>query len=149
MAVWFDVIKELLNTYSTALEGKIIIDPSNPIAVDEKGGFKKIIGENESAGKTLSALLPTGARLAKALGSLGVASLTSAAFKEPVRSVLFYTTDDTGINATVEAVITDAGFDPVRVGGIDQSIRIEVFGDLNEFGAIGKTITPYEAINKI
>jgi hypothetical protein len=29
----------------------------------------------------------------------------------------------------------------VRVGGIDKSIRIEVFGDLHEFGALGKTIT--------
>src|SRR4051812_45097059 len=48
-AVWFNSTKELLQQYATELQGKIIVDPSNPIAPDEKGGFKKIIGEKESA----------------------------------------------------------------------------------------------------
>jgi len=33
----------------------------------------------------------------------------------------------------------------LRVGGIDQSIRSEVFGNLHEFGALGKAITMEEA----
>src|SRR4051794_23256841 len=53
-AIWFDAVKELLNTYATELQGKIIVDPSNPIAPGYKGGFKKIIGEKESAGEILS-----------------------------------------------------------------------------------------------
>ena len=146
--VWYGAIKELLNTYSTELQGKIIIDPSNPIAPDEKGGFKKIIGENESAGQTIASLLPKNAKLAKALGTLSAASLQNAAFQKPEEAVLFYATDDTSINAVIEELIRDNGFEPVRVGGIDQSIRIEVFGDLHEFGALGKTITKKEAVNK-
>src|SRR6478609_9260620 len=31
-AVWFDAIKELLHKYAPELQGKIIVDPSNPIA---------------------------------------------------------------------------------------------------------------------
>jgi 8-hydroxy-5-deazaflavin:NADPH oxidoreductase len=148
-AIWFDAIQELLNQYASELQGKIIIDPSNPIALDEKGGFKKIIGEQESAGQILSALLPTGARLAKALGTLGANSLSGAAFQEPERAVLFYATDDTSINAEIEELIQDNGFEAVRVGGLDQSIRIEVFGDLHEFGALGKTATLSEAKAKL
>jgi predicted dinucleotide-binding enzyme len=49
-----------------------VIDPSNPIAPNEKGGFDKIIGENESAGLINAAILPNGAKLAKALGTLGM-----------------------------------------------------------------------------
>lgn len=143
-AVWFQAIKELLGTYSNELQGKIIVDPSNPIAPDEKGGFKKIIGENESAGEILSALLPANTKLVKALGTLGVASLAGAAFQQPA-SVLFYATDDASINDTVEKLIHDSGFEPLRVGGIDKSIRIEVFGDLHEFGVLGKTVTVEEA----
>lgn len=149
MSVWFDAIKELLKTYSSSLDGKIIVDPSNPIAPDEKGGFKKIIGEKESAGETIAAILPKGAKLAKALGTLGVASLTGAAFQQPVKAVLFYATDDTTIDPAIEALIQDNGFEPVRVGGINQSIRIEVFGDLHEFGALGKPATKNEIANKI
>jgi predicted dinucleotide-binding enzyme len=141
LAIYFDPIKEFFKTYATELEGKIIVDPSNPIAPDENGGFKKIIGEDESAGEILSSLLPKGAKLAKALGTLGAASLASAAFQTPEKAVQFYTTDDTSINTEIEDLIRDNGFEPLRIGGLNQSIRIEVFGDLHEFGALGKTVT--------
>jgi predicted dinucleotide-binding enzyme len=148
LAVWFDAIKEIFSTYASALQGKIIVDPSNPIAPDEKGGFKKIIGENLSAGGLLSALLPNNAKLAKALGTLGVASLAASAFQNPA-CVLFYATDDTSINPALEQLIRDIGFEPVRVGDLEKSIRIEVFGDLHEFGALGKAVTKNEAIAKL
>jgi len=148
-AIWFNAIKESLNKYSSELQGKIIVDPSNPIAPDDKGGFKKIIGEKESAGQILSARLPKDAKLAKALGTLSVASLDSAAFQKPEHAVLFYATDDASVNGEIEELIRDNGFEPVRVGGIDQSIRLEVFGDLHEFGAVGKTVTLSEAKEKL
>lgn len=141
LAIWFDGIKEFFKTYASELSGKIVVDPSNPIAPDEKGGFKKIIDQDESAGKILAALLPKGARLAKALGTLGAASLSNAAFAAPDKNVEFYTTDDTSINPQIEGLIRDNGFEPVRIGGLDKSIRIEVFGDLHEFGALGKPVT--------
>jgi predicted dinucleotide-binding enzyme len=53
LATWLDAIKEFLNQYATKLKGKIIVDPSNPIAPDRTGGFVKTIGENESAGLIL------------------------------------------------------------------------------------------------
>jgi predicted dinucleotide-binding enzyme len=148
LSVWFSVIKELFVQYASELTGKIIIDPSNPIAPDGKGGFVKVIGEQESAGQINASLLPKGAKLAKALGTLGAASLANAAHQQ-LEQVLFYATDDTSINAPIEQLIQDSGFAPLRVGGIDQSIRIEVFGDLHEFGALGKTVTLKEAKEKV
>jgi 8-hydroxy-5-deazaflavin:NADPH oxidoreductase len=145
LAVWFNSIKELFNTYSKELQGKVIVDPSNPIAPDEKGGFKKIIEKDESAGEILASLLPKDAKLAKALGTLSAGSLAGAAFQKPAAAVLFYASDDTTINAEIEQLIRDNGFEPVRVGDIDQSIRIEVFGDLHEFGALGKPVTLAQA----
>ena len=147
LAIWFDGIKDFFKTYAAELQGKIIVDPSNPIAPDEKGGFKKIIGKDQSAGQILSSLLPKGAKLAKALGTLGAASLANAAFQQPEKAVEFYATDDTSIDEQIEELIRDNGFDPIRIGGIDQSIRIEVFGDLHEFGALGKTVTLNEVKN--
>ncbi|MEI9920911.1 MAG: NAD(P)-binding domain-containing protein [Bacteroidota bacterium] len=141
LSVWFSAIQELMKQYATELQGKIIIDPSNPIAPDGNNGFKKIIGADESAGQIINRLLPTGARLVKAFGTLGAASLESAAHKWPKASVLFYAADDNGIDSQIEELIQDAGFEAVRIGGIDQSIRLEVFGELHEFGALGKTVT--------
>jgi predicted dinucleotide-binding enzyme len=148
-AVWFNAIQELLTKYATELQGKIIVDPSNPIAPDDKGGFKKIIGEKESAGEINAGFLPKNAKLAKALGSLGVASLAGAAFQKPEPAVLFYATDDSSINGEIEELIRDNGFEPVRVGDIEQSIRIEVFGALHEFGALGKPVTLAEVTEKV
>lgn len=145
LSVWFNAINELIKEYSTQLEGKIIVDPSNPIAPDDKGGFKKIIDIHQSAGLINSSFLPANSKLAKALGTLGAASLESKAFQQPERAVLFYATDDISINTIVEELIKDSGFEPVRAGNIDQSIRIEVFGDLHEFGALGKTVSFAEA----
>ncbi|HTF19286.1 MAG TPA: NAD(P)-binding domain-containing protein [Chryseolinea sp.] len=144
MAVWFNTLKELLAKYATELQGKIIVDPSNPIAPDGNGGFKKIIGNDESAGQIISGLLPKGAVLAKALGTLGAASLASAAYQKPERAVLFYAASDEHINGKIEELIKDNGFEPVGVGGIDQSIRLEAFGTLHEFGALGKLVTKSE-----
>lgn len=146
LAVYFASIKEIFAQYATELQGKIIVDPSNPIAPDDKGGFKKIIGQDESAGQILSTLLPKDAILAKALGTLGAATLAQAAFNDP-RKVQFYATDDTGINAEIESLISDNGFEPMRTGGLDTSINIEVFGNLHEFGALGKAVTLEEILS--
>jgi len=145
LAIYFDAIKEFFRTYAAELQGKIIVDPSNPIAPDEKGGFKKIIDKDQSSGQILASLLPKGAKLAKVLGTLGAASLSKAAFQQPDKAVQFYATDDGSINTEIEDLIRDNGFEPVRLGGMNQSIRIEVFGDLHEFGALGKTVTLNEA----
>jgi len=143
-AISFNTLKEFFQTYSAELEGKIIVDVSNPIAPNGNGGFKKIIGEQESAGEILSTLIPKSAKLVKAFGTLGAGSLLNAAFSEPDKKVLFYASDSTNSNQKIEELIASSGFEPFNVGGIKQSIRIEVFGDLHEFGALGKTVTIQE-----
>lgn len=148
-AIYFNALKEFFQTYSKELEDKIIVDVSNPIAPDGNGGFKKIIGEHESAGKVLSDLIPKNAKLIKAFGTLGAGSLLNSAFNVPDNKVLFYATDSTNSIQQIEELITSSGFIPFNVGGIDQSIKIEVFGDLHEFGALGKPVTLAEAKNKI
>ncbi len=145
MAVYFDVIKEMLSSYRSALEGKIVVDPSNPIAPDGNGGFKKTIPPDQSSGQILVKLLPEGAELVKAFGTLGAESLSTAAHRSPESAVLFYATDYPEAGRVVSRLITASGFSPCNVGGIDQSIRIEVGGDLHEFGKLGKLVSAGEA----
>lgn len=148
LSIPFGDITTFINEYAAQLEGKIVVDPSNPIAPDNNGGFKKIIEEKASAGQINAAVLPKGVKLVKALGTLGAASLSAAAFQNPL-NVLFYASDDESIDTDAEQLIAANGFTAVKVGGLDQSIRLEVFGDLHEFGALGKTVTEEEAKAKI
>ena len=55
LAVWLDAFKELIAQYGERLAGKVIVDPTNPVGPDGKGGFQKIIGEQESSGEILAA----------------------------------------------------------------------------------------------
>jgi 8-hydroxy-5-deazaflavin:NADPH oxidoreductase len=145
LAIYFDAIKQLIASYRGALAGKIVVDPSNPIALDGKGGFKKTIPADQSSGQLISALLPEGAQLVKAFGTLGAESLGSGANRSPERAVLFFATDHPEAGRVVAKLISASGFSPVSVGGINKSIRIEVGGDLHEFGKLGKLVSAKEA----
>ena len=144
-AVYFNAIQELLGEYRNKLPGKTVVDPSNPIAPDGSGGFKKIIPQDQSSGQILAALLPPGAKFVKAFGSLSAQSLKSGARHTPEPYVLFYASDDRDAGNAVADLIKASGFAPVRLGGINQSIRIEVFGELHELGKLGKLVTAREA----
>lgn len=146
-AVYFDVMKTLLTVHSGALSGKIIIDPSNPVAVDDEGRFNKIIPADESAGRILAALVPPDSRLVKAFGTQSASTLASSSGQQPP-TTQFYATDDEDAGAVVADLIKAAGFTPILVGGIDQSTRVEVFGDLHEV-TLGAALTEEEAEKRI
>ena len=145
LAIWFDAIKDLLAADPSAFSGKIVVDPSNPIAPDGNGGFRKTIPGDQSAAMIIAALLPHDAKLVKAFGTLGAQTLASGANRWPEPAVLFYAADDTEAGRAVAKLIVAAGFSPFDTGGIDQSIRLEVGGDLREFGKLGKLVSASEA----
>ena len=149
IAVWLDAFEQLIAQYGERLAGKVIVDPTNPVAPDGNGGFKKIIDEQESSGQLLAGLLPPAARLVKAFGTLSGDTLSAAARREPERAVLFYAADDAAAGDLVADLIRIGGYEPVLVGGLDQSIRLEVFGNLHEFGALGRVVTKSEALEAI
>ena len=149
VAVWLDDFREFIAQYGGELASKIIVDPSNPVGPDGAGGYRKVIGEQESSGQILAGLLPAGARLVKAFGTLSSQTLLAAARRTPELAVLFYAADDDAAGDLVADLIRAAGFEPVRVGGLDQSIRIEMYGDLHEFGALGRAVTRSEALAAI
>ena len=87
-----------------------------------------------------------GARLVMAFGTLSAPTLSAAMRREPERAVLFYAADDDAAGDLVADLIRVSGYEPVKVGGLDQSIRIEMFGDLHEYGALGRAVTKSEAL---
>jgi 8-hydroxy-5-deazaflavin:NADPH oxidoreductase len=146
VALWLDPFKQLIGRYGERLAGKVIVDPTNPVGPDSDGNYRKVIGETESSGQILAGLLPPWARLVKAFGTLSAPTLAAAAWREPERAVQFYATDDDGAGDLVAELIRADGYEPVNAGGLDQSIRIEMFGDLHEYGALGRAVTKSEAL---
>jgi predicted dinucleotide-binding enzyme len=136
LAMWLDQSKALMPQIADLLEDKVVVDPSNPIGFDN-GQIQRTLPEGTSAGSVVAGLLPDGAQFVKAFGSLGAASLANDANRSPRRAVLFYATDDDGAADATERLITAAGFDPVKVGGIKDAGRIEApGGDLHQNGGL-------------
>src|SRR5258705_1404026 len=94
LALWFDVMKFFISEFGGKLVGKIVVDPSNPVGPDGKGGFKQTLPADQSSGQIVASLLPRGARLVKAFGTLSAETFASAALRTPERAVLVYATDD-------------------------------------------------------
>ena len=137
-AVWLDTMRELIPQHARLLEGKVAVDPSNPIGFDETGKPFRTLPEGQSAGAVVAGLLPAGVHYVKAFGTLGAAALAAGAPRDSRRAVLFYATDDDIAATTIERLVRAAGFEPMKVGGVADAGRIEVpGGDLYQVGLNG------------
>jgi 8-hydroxy-5-deazaflavin:NADPH oxidoreductase len=145
LALWLDASKELIAKHEHLLEGKVVIDPSNPLGFDENGEMFRTLPDGQSAASVVAALLPAGAHYVKAFGTLGADALASSGNREP-QVVLFYATDDDEAATTVERLIRAAGFEPLKAGGVADAGRIEApSGDLSQGGMNGKLVDIDEA----
>jgi predicted dinucleotide-binding enzyme len=146
LAVSFDPLKQVIADYGDLLDGKIVADPSNPLGFSADGTMLRTLPEDQSQASLVAAMLPAGARYVKAFGTLAAPSLASSANRTPRRAVLFYATDDDRAGAVIERLITVAGFDPVKAGGVSAAGRIEMpGGDLHQAGLGGKLLDTDEA----
>jgi 8-hydroxy-5-deazaflavin:NADPH oxidoreductase len=132
LALRFTVLKGVVAEIADRLAGQLVVVPSNPITADAQGNLSRQLPEGQASGNVVAGWLPAGARLAMAFGTLPADLLESSSNQSPKRAVLFYATDDDQAGHEVERLIRTAGFEPVKAGGLDQSTRLEVGGDLHE-----------------
>ena len=132
LALRFTVLKAVIDEIAGPLTGKLVVVPSNPLTTDAQGNVSRVLPEGQSSGEVVAGWLPAGARLAMAFGTLLADLLESSGNRSPESAVLFYAADDDRAGREVERLIRTAGFEPVKAGGIEQSGRLEVGGDLHD-----------------
>ena len=132
LALRFTVLKDVIDEIAGVLADKVVVVPSNPFHADEHGNVTRVLPNGQSSGEVLARWLPAGARLAMAFGTMSAGLFDSSSHRSPDPAVLFYATDDDRAGWDVERLIRTAGFEPVNVGGVTQSTRLEVGGDLHD-----------------
>jgi len=132
LALRFTVLKRVIDEIADPLTDKLVVVPSNPLSADAHGNVSRLLPEGQSSGEVVSGWLPAGVRLAMAFGTLSADLFESSSNKSPESAVLFYATHDDRADEQVEQLIRTAGFEPVKIGGIEQSGRLEVGGDLHD-----------------
>jgi hypothetical protein len=132
LALRFGVLKGVIEEIADPLAGKLVVVPSNPVGIDAQGHLRRLLPKEQSSGEVMAGWLPAEARLAMAFGSMSADLFASSSNRSPDWAVLFYAADDDRASEQVERLIQTAGFEPVKVGGIEQSGRLEVGGDLHD-----------------
>ena len=132
LALRFAVLKGVIGEIADALAEKLVVVPSNPFGIDAQGKLSRLLSEGPSSGQVVAGWLPPGARLVMAFGSMSGDLFQSSSHRLPDPVVLFYATDNDQAGEEVERLIRLAGFEPIKVGGIEQSGRLEVGGDLHD-----------------
>jgi 8-hydroxy-5-deazaflavin:NADPH oxidoreductase len=138
LALRFGVLKGVMDDIADLLTDKLVVVPSNPVGLDAEGKVTRLLPEGEPSGNVVAGWLPAGTRLAMAFGTMSADLFESSSRRSGELAVLFYVTDDDRAGEEVERLIRTAGFEPVKVGGIEQSGRLEVGGDLHDL-VVGPT----------
>jgi 8-hydroxy-5-deazaflavin:NADPH oxidoreductase len=132
LALRFGVLKAVIDEIGDQLADKLVVVPSNPVGIDAEGNLIHLLPKGQSSGEVVTGWLPASARLAMAFGTMSANLLESSSNRSPEPAVLFYATDDLRAGEEVERLIRAAGFEPVLAGGVEQSGRLEVDGDLHD-----------------
>jgi hypothetical protein len=132
LALRFSVLKDVIDEIADALGEKSLVVPSNPVGLDAQGKVVRLLPEGQSSGEVVAGWLPAGTRFAIAFGTMSADLLESSSHRSPEPAVLFYVTEDERGSDEVERLIRTAGFEPIRIGGIERSSRLEVGGDLHD-----------------
>jgi predicted dinucleotide-binding enzyme len=132
LALRFGVLKSVIDEITDPLNDKVVVVPSNPVGIDDGGSLRRLLPNGQSSGKVVAGWLPVGARLVMAFGTMSADLFESSSNRSPQPAVLFYATDDDRAGEEIERLIRTAGFEPVKVGGLEQSGRLEVGGDLHD-----------------
>ena len=128
LAVPYNAVKEVLKNLGPHLNGKVLIDTTNPLNADYSG---LAVGLTTSAAEEI-ARLAQGAKVVKAFNTVFASVFAS---KNPSikgnKISVFYASDDADAKKKVADLITGMGFDAVDAGPLKAARNIEPMAMMN------------------
>ncbi|MFO0891465.1 MAG: NADPH-dependent F420 reductase [Isosphaeraceae bacterium] len=121
LATPFQANEAALRPLVGEFQGKILVDCTNPVGPNLTHGLNNV----QSGSQMVQGLVP-GARVVKAFTIYGFENFEDNAFPgHGVKPVLMYCGQDAGAKETVGDLISDLGWEPLDVGGIEQALHLE------------------------
>lgn len=138
LALPFGAMDEAIDSYQAQLDGKVVVDVSNPVNLETFDSLT--VPADSSAAAQIQAKLP-GAKVLKAFNTLFAASLAAGTVGDQPATVLI-AGDDEEARAALARVVTDGGVEAVEVGGLARARELEAFGFLQITMMFSKAIGP-------
>lgn len=118
LAIWWQVAQPVIESLGD-LSGKILIDCTNPL----NENLELIHGHHSSGGEMVADLAP-GARVVKAFNTVMWETMADPQFAgQP--ATLFYCGNDESATGAVGGLISDIGFEPCHIGGLEMCRYLE------------------------
>lgn len=127
LALWYPVTLEVAERYGDALDGKVVVDISNPIDTD---AFEPIHPEAGSGAEAVAAVAPN-ARVVKAFNTTFAGTLTGGGKVAGEPLDVFIASDDDEAKAAVARLAEDGGLHPVDAGPLRRARELEALGFLH------------------
>jgi hypothetical protein len=127
LAVWYPAaVDDILSRYGDQLDGKVVVDITNPIDVD---AFEPLELEAGSAAQEIAAKAP-GAKVVKAFNTTFAGTLVAGGVAgQPLDVLIASDADDA--KQTVSRIVTDAGLRPIDAGPLRRARELEALGYLH------------------
>ncbi len=108
------------------LNGKILIDCTNPLSLNGDGSLSLSLGSTTSGAEEIERLAP-GAHVVKAFNTYGWENFANAAYPNDagLKPVMFYCGDHDDAKAQAHQLAADLGFEPVDTGGLGMARSLE------------------------
>jgi 8-hydroxy-5-deazaflavin:NADPH oxidoreductase len=126
LAVPYGAIDTVLGKYNGQLDGKVVIDISNPV---DFSTFTPLTVESGSGSQELAQKAP-GAKVVKAFNTTFATTLTVGQVAGQTLDVLI-ASDDEGAKRTVSLLVADAGLRPLDAGPLARARELEALGYLH------------------
>lgn len=101
--------------YAAELKGKVVLDTGNPYP--SRDGDMAVRDRKRGTGVASAEYLP-GTRLVRAFNAINAGPLAQEGFRKPERLGIPLASDDAAAMKIASQLVSDAGFDPVPVGGL-------------------------------
>ena len=127
LAVWYPAaVDDILSRYGDQLDGKVVVDITNPIDVD---AFEPLELEAGSAAQEIAAKAPS-AKVVKAFNTTFAGTLVAGEVAGHPLDVLI-ASDADDAKQTVSRIVTDAGLRPIDAGPLRRARELEALGYLH------------------
>jgi NADPH-dependent F420 reductase len=128
LAVWYDPALSVIEQYGDQLEGKVVVDITNPVDTETFDGL--VTPADSSAAEELAERAPAGAKLVKAFNTTFAGTLVEGKVGGQPLDV-FIAGDDEGAKETVAELVRAGGLNAIDAGPLKRAHELEALGFLH------------------
>jgi hypothetical protein len=139
LSIPFVTLPEVGREKAGALDGKVVLDTSNPYPQRDGQMAEEVKRSGRGTGAYLRDWFP-GVRIVRAFNTVWDGTLAAEAHREGARVGIPLAADDEAALRLAATLVADAGFDPVIVGPLDRSRAFDVGSAVYDTGMSGPEV---------